>query len=105
MARAVIGSAKFDLANNPVVDYMNKISEVTGRSYKPFDYYGAEDAERIVVAMGSVNETLEETVDYLVEKGEKVGLVKVRLYRPFSKKHLLEVVPSTVKKIAVLDMV
>lgn len=86
-----------------VVDYMNKISEVTGRSYKPFDYYGAEDADRIMIAMGSINEAAEETIDYLMARGEKVGLVKVRLYRPFSKKHLLEVIPKTVKKIAVLD--
>ncbi|RQD68829.1 MAG: pyruvate:ferredoxin (flavodoxin) oxidoreductase [Tindallia sp. MSAO_Bac2] len=86
-----------------VVDYMNKISEVTGREYKPFNYYGAEDAEHVVVAMGSVTETLEETVDYLVEKGEKVGVIKVHLYRPFVSKYFMDVLPKTVKKIAVLD--
>ncbi len=86
-----------------VVEYMNKISEITGREYKPFNYYGAEDAEHIIVAMGSVTETLEETVDYLMEKGEKVGVVKVHLYRPFVSKYFMEVLPKTVKKIAVLD--
>ncbi len=86
-----------------VNEYMKEISELTGRSYKPFDYYGAEDAENIIVAMGSVNETIKETVDYLVGEGEKVGLIEVRLYRPFSPKYYFDVVPSTVKKIAVLD--
>ena len=83
--------------------YMNEINKLTGRNYKLFNYYGAPDAERIIVAMGSVTETVEETIDYLMKKGEKVGLVKVHLYRPFSIKHFLEVVPKTVKKIAVLD--
>lgn len=86
-----------------IVHYMDKMGEITGRKYRPFDYYGAEDAERVIIAMGSVNETIEETVDYLNKNGEKVGLIKVRLYRPFSKKYLLDVVPKTVKKIAVLD--
>lgn len=86
-----------------VNEYMKEISELTGRSYKPFDYYGAEDAENIIVAMGSVNETIKETIDYLVGEGEKVGLIEVRLYRPFSPKYYFDVVPSTVKKIAVLD--
>jgi len=86
-----------------VADYMKKISALTGREYKPFDYYGAPDAERIIVAMGSVVETIEETVDYLLAKGEKVGVIKVRLYRPFSAKYFLDVLPKTVKKIAVLD--
>ncbi len=80
-----------------------KISELTGREYKPFVYHGAEDAEHIIVAMGSVTETIEETVDYLVEQGEKVGLIKVHLYRPFSSKYFFDVLPESVKKIAVLD--
>ncbi|WBW49876.1 pyruvate:ferredoxin (flavodoxin) oxidoreductase [Peptoniphilus equinus] len=85
------------------VHYMDEIGKLTGRHYKPFDYYGAPDAERIIISMGSVNETIEETVDYLNDHGEKVGFVKVRLYRPFSKKHLLDVIPPSVKAIAVLD--
>ena len=86
-----------------VEEYMKKISALTGRTYNLFDYYGAPDAENIIVAMGSVIETAEETIDYLMKKGEKVGLIKVRLYRPFSAKHFLSIVPQTVKKIAVLD--
>ena len=93
----------YDKLPDVVVDYMNKISTLTGRSYKPFHYYGAPDAERIIVAMGSVCEAIEETIDYLASKGEKVGLIKVRLYRPFVAKYLLDVLPNTVKKIAVLD--
>lgn len=88
----------------PIVEkYMKMVSEKTGRSYHIFDYYGAEDAEEVIVAMGSVCEAAEEVVDHLVNEGKKVGLVKVRLYRPFSAKHLLAAVPKTVKKIAVLD--
>ncbi|TCW42261.1 pyruvate-ferredoxin/flavodoxin oxidoreductase [Thermohydrogenium kirishiense] len=86
-----------------VEHYMNEISKITGREYKLFNYYGAPDAERIIVAMGSVTETIEETIDYLMKKGEKVGVVKVHLYRPFSFKHFLNAIPKTVKKIAVLD--
>ncbi|SHK03203.1 pyruvate:ferredoxin (flavodoxin) oxidoreductase, partial [Tepidibacter formicigenes] len=86
-----------------VADYMKEISKITGREYKPFNYYGAEDAEYIIVAMGSVTDTIEETIDYLLAKGEKVGLIKVRLYRPFSAKYFFDVLPKTVKKIAVLD--
>ncbi len=82
---------------------MKEISKVTGREYAPFTYYGAEDAERIIVAMGSVTECAKETIDALVAKGEKVGMIKVHLYRPFSVKYLLDVLPATVKKIAVLD--
>lgn len=100
---AEVSNKKYEEVEDVVVDYMNKISEITGRSYKPFDYYGAEDADKVIIAMGSVNETIEETVNYLMNKGEKVGLIKVRLYRPFSKKALLEVMPKSVKKIAVLD--
>ena len=83
--------------------YMEAVSKQTGRDYKLFNYYGAEDAENIVIAMGSVCEALEEVVDYLNAKGEKVGLLKIRLYRPFSTKHFLAAVPKTVKRIAVLD--
>ncbi len=86
-----------------VADYMNEISKITGRKYRPFDYYGAEDAENIVIAMGSVTETIKETIDYLTAKGEKVGLIAVHLYRPFSAKYFMEALPSTVKRIAVLD--
>ncbi|MCI7728917.1 MAG: pyruvate:ferredoxin (flavodoxin) oxidoreductase [Bacteroidales bacterium] len=83
--------------------YMGKISEITGRSYHLFDYYGAKDAERVIVAMGSVTEAIRETVDYLMAKGEKVGLIAVHLYRPFSAKHFLAALPETTKRIAVLD--
>jgi len=86
-----------------VAEYMKEISKITGREYRPFNYYGAPDAERIVIAMGSATDALEETVDYLTAKGEKVGLIKVRLYRPFSAKYFFDVLPETVKKIAVLD--
>ncbi len=86
-----------------VEDCMNQISDLTGRNYRLFNYYGAEDAERVIVAMGSVCETAEEVVDRLNSEGEKVGLIKVRLYRPFSKKHFLAAMPKTVKKISVLD--
>ncbi len=84
-------------------DYMKEISKITGREYKPFDYYGDPEAERIIVAMGSVTDTIEETVDYLMKRGEKIGVIKVRLYRPFSSKYFFNVLPKTVKKIAVLD--
>ncbi|WP_291647627.1 pyruvate:ferredoxin (flavodoxin) oxidoreductase [Clostridium sp.] len=86
-----------------VEGYMAKITELTGREYHCFDYYGDPEADRILVAMGSVMEVAEEAIDYLRKKGEKVGLVKVRLYRPFSIEKLLKVIPETVKKIAVLD--
>ena len=86
-----------------VAGYMKEISALTGREYAPFNYYGAPDAENIIVAMGSVCDTTEETIDYLLAKGEKVGLIKVHLYRPFSTKYLFDVLPKTVKKIAVLD--
>jgi len=82
---------------------MRDIEKVTGRVYHPFNYYGAPDAERIIIAMGSVCDTIEETVDYLVGNGEKVGVIIVHLYRPFSPKYFLDVLPKTVKKIAVLD--
>ena len=86
-----------------VADYMAKISEHTGREYKPFTYYGAADAERVIIAMGSVVETIKEVIDDLTAKGEKIGVISVHLYRPFSAKYLLDVLPATAKKIAVLD--
>ncbi len=86
-----------------VADYMAKISEVTGREYAPFVYYGAPDATDVVVAMGSVCDTLKQAVDHLNAKGKKVGCVNVHLYRPFAKDYLLKVLPQTVKRIAVLD--
>lgn len=86
-----------------VEDYMKQISRMTNRSYGLFDYYGAEDAEYVIVAMGSVCETIEETIDHYNAKGEKLGLVKVHLFRPFSMKHFLDAMPETVKRVAVLD--
>lgn len=86
-----------------VADYMAKISEVTGRNYAPFVYYGAEDATDVIVAMGSATETIKQVVDYLNAKGKKVGCVTVHLYRPFAKDYLFKVLPQTVKRIAVLD--
>ena len=93
----------YDALPQVVEDYMNKINEKIGTDYKLFNYYGAEDAEKVIIAMGSVCETIDETIDYLMEAGEKVGVIKVRLYRPFSAKHLLSVMPKTVKQISVLD--
>lgn len=86
-----------------VEDYMKKMSEVVGREYRLFNYVGAPDATKVIIAMGSVTDTIEETVDYLTAKGEKIGLLKVRLYRPFSVKHFLAELPESVEKIAVLD--
>ena len=93
----------YDAVPEIVEEYMNKISEITGRKYGLFDYYGAADADRVIIAMGSVTEAAKEAIDHLLSKGEKVGLVSVHLYRPFSVKHLLAAVPATVKRIAVLD--
>ncbi len=93
----------YDALPAVVEEYMNKINEKIGTDYKLFNYYGAPDAEKVIIAMGSVCDTIEETIDYLVSKGEKVGLIKVHLYRPFSTKHLIEALPDTVKKISVLD--
>lgn len=91
----------------PVADivnsYMSEISKLTGRDYKPFTYYGAPDAENIIIAMGSITDTTKETIDYLLDKGEKVGLISVHLYRPFSEKYFFNVLPESVKKISVLD--
>jgi pyruvate-ferredoxin/flavodoxin oxidoreductase len=86
-----------------VARIMEEVGKLTGRYYKPFDYVGAPDADRVIVSMGSSCDAIEETVNYLNDKGEKVGLVKVRLYRPFSVEHFLAVLPKSVKKIAVLD--
>ncbi len=86
-----------------VEEYMNEITKITGRKYGLFSYYGAEDADRVIIAMGSVTEAIRETIDHLTEQGEKVGLVAVHLYRPFSAKHFLAAVPKTAKRIAVLD--
>lgn len=86
-----------------VEDYMNQINELIGTDYSLFNYYGAEDAEEVIVAMGSVCQTIRETIDELSKDGYKIGLVEVHLFRPFSKEHLLKVVPKSVKKIAVLD--
>ena len=83
--------------------YMQEINKLTGRDYRPFNYYGAPDAERIIVAMGSSCDTIEETIDYLVKKGEKVGLIQVHLYRPFSANYFFDVLPKSVQRIAVLD--
>ena len=86
-----------------VQEYMDKVNAKIGTDYKLFNYYGAADADRVIIAMGSVCETIDETIDYLMAKGEKVGVVKVRLYRPFVKEALIEAIPDTVKRIAVLD--
>ncbi len=86
-----------------VQKYMDKVNAKIGTDYKLFNYYGAADAETVIVAMGSVNDTIEETIDYLEAKGEKVGVVKVRLYRPFCAKALVDALPASVKKIEVLD--
>ncbi len=97
-------SNKFYLAVPDIVEkYMKQITALTGRKYNLFDYHGAPDAEYVIVAMGSVCDTIDETVDYLLSRGEKVGAIRVRLYRPFSTKHFLEALPQTVKRIAVLD--
>ena len=86
-----------------VQEYMDKVNAKIGTDYKLFNYYGAKDADRVIVAMGSVCDTIEETIDYLMAAGEKVGVVKVRLYRPFSAKALIEAIPDSVKQITVLD--
>ena len=93
----------YDVIPDMVEDYMGKITELTGREYHLFNYYGAPDADRLIIAMGSVCDCIEETVDFLNAKGEKVGLLTVHLYRPFSLDHFFKYIPKTVKKIAVLD--
>ena len=93
----------YEVVPEIVAEYMDEISKLTGREYKPFVYYGDPEAENVIIAMGSATDTIEETVDYLVKSGEKVGVLKVHLYRPFSAKHFFEVLPESVKRIAVLD--
>ncbi|WP_425805839.1 pyruvate:ferredoxin (flavodoxin) oxidoreductase [Desulfitobacterium sp. Sab5] len=98
-----VANSFYDAIPDIVEHYMQEYQKITGREYHPFQYYGAEDADRVIIAMGSVCDTIEETIDYLMAKGEKVGVVKVHLFRPFSSKYLFKVMPKTVKKIAVLD--
>jgi pyruvate-ferredoxin/flavodoxin oxidoreductase len=93
----------YDAVPDMVEDYMQQLKKFTGREYHPFDYYGAKDAENIIVAMGSITETIKEVIDYLNLKGEKLGLISVHLYRPFSSKYFFNVLPKSVKKICVLD--
>ncbi|MGE5628649.1 MAG: pyruvate:ferredoxin (flavodoxin) oxidoreductase [Solirubrobacterales bacterium] len=100
--REVVNSY-YDKIPAMVEEYMGELSKLTGREYHLFNYYGAEDAERLIIAMGSVCDVIEETVDFLRSKGEKVGLLNVHLYRPFSLEHFFKYIPKTVKKIAVLD--
>jgi pyruvate-ferredoxin/flavodoxin oxidoreductase len=93
----------YEVVPDIVEEYMQEISKLTGREYHPFNYYGDPNAENIVVAMGSVTDTLTETIDYLMTQGEKVGLLTVHLYRPFSEKYFMKVFPKSVKRIAILD--
>ncbi len=97
------GNGHYDAIPDIVQHYMDEINKLTGRNYKLFDYYGAPDAEEVVVVMGSGAETARETVDYLMSQGRKVGMISVHLFRPFSAKHFLAVLPETVRKVAVLD--
>ncbi|MBD5228962.1 MAG: pyruvate:ferredoxin (flavodoxin) oxidoreductase [Bacteroidales bacterium] len=94
---------QYDAVPEIVEDYMNKISAICGRKYGLFNYYGAPDADRVIIAMGSVTQAAQEAIDYMMANGEKVGLVSVHLYRPFSAKHFLAAVPASAKRIAVLD--
>ena len=96
-------NAYYDAVPDIVARYMGEISELTGREYRPFDYYGDPEAENVIVAMGSVTETIKETIDYLAAQGKKAGLMIVRLYRPFSAKYFMKALPKSVKRIAVLD--
>ncbi len=98
-----VANKYYDAIPDIVADYMKEITKITGREYKPFNYHGAPDATKVIVAMGSVCEAIEETVDYINARGGKVGVLKVHLYRPFSAKHFFDVIPKTVEKIAVLD--
>ncbi len=93
----------YDAVPGLVEDYMNKVNAKIGTDYKLFNYYGAADAEHVIIAMGSVCDAIDETIDYMLAAGAKVGVIKVRLYRPFSAKHLLDAIPATVKQITVLD--
>ena len=102
-AHREVANPYYEAVPGIVEKYMKELSAITGREYKLFSYYGADDAERIIICMGSVTEAAREAIDYLNAKGEKVGMISVHLYRPFSVKHLMEAVPATVKRIAVLD--
>ena len=102
-AHREVCNSYYDAVPGIVEKYMEAVSKITGREYKLFSYYGAEDAERVIICMGSVTEAAREAIDYMNKNGEKVGMVSVHLYRPFSVKHLLAAVPKTCKKIAVLD--
>lgn len=93
----------YDALPDIVADYMEKINELTGRNYKPFNYYGADDAEHVIVGMASSTGCVQETIDYMLERGEKVGYMEVHLYRPFSAKYFLSQLPATVKKMTVAD--
>ena len=93
----------YDPIPDMVEEYMQEITKMTGREYHPFTYYGADDAENVIVAMGSVTSTIKEVIDYKIAQGEKVGLISVHLYRPFSEKYFLKVLPKSVKRISALD--
>src|SRR5699024_7509473 len=93
----------YDAVPDIVEEYMQEIGKITGREYHPFMYHGHPEAENVIVAMGSVTETVSEVVNYLTAKGEKVGVLKVHLYRPFSAKYFFNVMPESVKRIGVLD--
>lgn len=97
------GNSFYNSLPDLIEEYMVKFTQLTGREYHPFTYYGASDAENIIVAMGSVTETIKEVIDHLAEKGEKVGLVTVHLYRPFSEKYFMKVFPKTAKRVVVMD--
>ena len=102
-AHREVCNSYYDAVPGIVEKYMEAVSKITGREYKLFSYYGADDADRVIICMGSVTEAAREAIDYMNKNGEKVGMVSVHLYRPFSVKHLLAAVPKTCKKIAVLD--
>ena len=93
----------YDALPEVVEEYMEKVSAMTGRDYKLFNYYGDPQAERVIIAMGSVCDAAKETIDYMMAKGEKVGLVQIHLYRPFKEDAFLAAIPETATKIAVLD--
>ena len=103
MQNSVAANKYYDNWPSVVEETLEKAAQLTGRRYKLFDYYGHPEAERIIVMMGSASRTAEEVVDYLGAKGEKIGVLKVRLYRPWSAKHLLDAIPASVKRICVLD--
>jgi pyruvate-ferredoxin/flavodoxin oxidoreductase len=96
-------SVFYDPIADIVADYMKEITKLTGRPYAPFNYFGDPEAEHVVVAMGSVTQTIKEVVEHLQEEGKKVGIMVVHLYRPFSAKYFMDALPETVKKITVLD--